>query len=235
MAQRRARSSPLPADLKADFYDEEWWERGGGDKPGYNGIVTLEGMNRDFANEFIPIWRLSKGDKVLDLGCGAGWFVRALLDRGFDAKGIDISAYAIKRGHELYGLKGRIFEGSVHDLSRWPDEGFDFIYSQQVFEHLPEQYVDALVHECWRVHKPGGAMWVGLVLRPPQLAESMPLSDRDPTHITVKHREFWDSQFVPVGYRLYPDLEVGMIERSRHWQELRWGQLAYYKPPAQEQ
>jgi cyclopropane fatty-acyl-phospholipid synthase-like methyltransferase len=221
-------------DLNAGFFDEEWWERGGGTRAGYNGITTLEGMNKSFVKEFLPIWGLKKGDRLLDLGWGAGWFVRYCLDAGIDACGIDISAYAIARGRELYELDDRIVEGSIHDLSVWPDGHFDFLYSQQVFEHLPERYADDLIAECRRVHKPGGAMWVGLVLRPPQMSEDDAHTDREPTHITVKHRGFWDARFMAAGYRLYPALEVAMIEKSTNWQSLRWDQLAYYLPDEED-
>jgi cyclopropane fatty-acyl-phospholipid synthase-like methyltransferase len=212
------------------FFDEEYWERGGGVKAGYEGIDTLIGMNRDMADEFIPIFGLKKGMKVLDLGCGAGWFVRALLDRGIDAYGIDVSEYAVKKGWELYGLKGRTIIGSIHDLGRCEDRQFDFLYSQQVFEHLPEAYCINLAKECYRIHKPGGRMWSGLVMRPSWQVPDFHYSDRDPTHFTIKYKDFWNELFCAAGYRLCPEIEIAMIEKSPTWQKLRWHQLAYLKP-----
>lgn len=220
----------FPKDLSAEFFNEKYWERGGGDKPGYAGLATLEGMNRDMAREFVPIFGLAKGAKLLDLGCGGGYFVRSLLDLGIDAWGIDVSEYAIRQGRELYDLRDRIFVGSVHDLSRWKDETFDFIYSQQVFEHLPEEFTINLVKECFRVHKPGGHMWAGLVLRSYDIPADQKVSDRDPTHITVKHKDWWNDLFLQAGYRLCPDLEIRMVEQSDIWKKLRWHQLAYYRP-----
>ncbi len=212
------------------FFDENYF--GDGDSPtaGYNGLLNLEGMNRDMAKDFAPIFGLKKGDRVLDLGCAAGMMVSNWQQAGIDACGIDISRYAIEWGRKRYGLDKRIFCGSIHDLSRWPDDSFDFIFSQQVFEHLPAALCKDLAAECFRVHKPGGRMWVGLVLRHPSIAPETEVIDKDPSHQTMQYKEWWDRLFCDAGYRLYWDLEIAMIERSAMWKKLRWHQLAYLKP-----
>ena len=38
-----------------------------------------------------------KGERVLDLGCGAGRFVAALLDAGTDAVGVELAEAALER------------------------------------------------------------------------------------------------------------------------------------------
>lgn len=219
-----------PGIIDGSFFDKNYW--GDGDKPkaGYDGLLNLEGMNRDMARDFTPIFELKKGDRVLDLGCAAGMMVANWQQMGIDAYGVDISQYAIDWGRQRYGLGDRVFCGSAHDLREWPDAHFDFIFSQQVFEHLPETRCADLARECFRLHKPGGKMWVGLVLRPPSVALNVELTDLDPTHQTIRHKEWWDRIFCDAGYRLCWDLEIAMIEKSFMWKKLRWHQLAYYKP-----
>ncbi|MFH1759995.1 MAG: class I SAM-dependent methyltransferase, partial [bacterium] len=119
------------------YIDKEYWEAG--TKSGYK---DTDVCNWWWVNRWLQCFTqvIGVSDKrVLDLGCAMGGFVAGLLTWGADACGIDISDYAIRKGKEkLSYLNDRIFQGSCHDLSGWPSEFFDVIYSNQVFEHIPE-------------------------------------------------------------------------------------------------
>jgi len=100
-----------------------------------------------------------KGSSILDLGCGRGFCVEALLSAGFDAFGTDIEPY----WNESTGNLAQVLERSrlrLADLKpyRLPfeDERFDCVISNQVFEHvMPSVYVSTL-QETTRVLKKGG-------------------------------------------------------------------------------
>lgn len=78
----------------------------------------------------------SRETRMLDFGCGAGNQVQNLLDLGFDCHGCDL---AFKTGPHVESLRA---DGRVHTLQLEPyrlpfeDNSFDFIYSDQVFEHV---------------------------------------------------------------------------------------------------
>lgn len=140
----------------------------------------------------------SRDKCIIDLGCAMGGFVAALLTAGgADAHGIDLSEYAVKKGIESYEpLTERLHVGSIHDLTKFRTNQFDYIYSNQVFEHLPEHLTDLLVQEIARVLKPGGFIWAGLVLG---VGGKSP-DDPDDSHINIHPRQWWDRKFLSNGF-----------------------------------
>jgi SAM-dependent methyltransferase len=77
--------------------------------------------------------RFSSGGKLLDIGCSTGSFVRAALDAGFDAEGVDISSPAITCGKKL-GLPLRCLDVLNDPL---PDQ-YDIVSMWATLEHLPD-------------------------------------------------------------------------------------------------
>lgn len=97
--------------------------------------------------------------RILDFGCGTGEVVSWLRHQGYDAVGADISSDAIARGRDAHAAAGL---GSPHVLAvigedgRTPfaDGSFDFVFSQQVFEHVVD--LNVVTHEVYRVTRSGG-------------------------------------------------------------------------------
>jgi SAM-dependent methyltransferase len=92
-----------------------------------------------------------KDARILDYGCGAGHRVYELLDAGYEhAAGYDVLDYLNLRDP---ADRSRFY---IAPDGRMPfdDASFDFIFSDQVFEHVLDQ--SAAWHEIVRVLKPGG-------------------------------------------------------------------------------
>jgi len=92
---------------------------------------------------------LEPGDRVLEVGCGAGHLVKRLAERGIDIVGIDVNPNAA----EIAGTD-RVIEMAAESLD-FPDDEFDAIVSVHAIEHIPE--LEAAVVEMARVLKPGGS------------------------------------------------------------------------------
>ena len=92
---------------------------------------------------------LEPGDRVLEVGCGAGHLVKRLAERGIDIVGIDVNPNAA----EIAGTD-RVIEMAAESLD-FPDDEFDAIVSVHAIEHIPE--LEAAVAEMARVLKPGGS------------------------------------------------------------------------------
>jgi len=114
--------------------------------------------------------RLKAGQRVLDVGCGVGALVTALLERGLDAYGVDVPAVApqwTKAGNDA----GRFFSVNAVELP-FPDNSFDVVTSFGVIEHigtinghctLRDDYWDhrrAYAREILRVTRPGGRVFI---------------------------------------------------------------------------
>jgi len=99
----------------------------------------------------------SKGERVLDLGCGSGRFVAALLDAGTDAVGVELAEAALERarrnvpGAEFHAL-GPDGEIPLEDAS------VDLVWCSEVLEHVPD--TAGLLSEARRVLRTGGRLLV---------------------------------------------------------------------------
>ena len=95
--------------------------------------------------------------RALDFGCGVGRLTRALAARFAKATGVDIApsmnaqAQALDLEHRCdFVLNARA------DLSMFPDNTFDFIYSNIVLQHMRPEYSTAYIREFCRVLAPDG-------------------------------------------------------------------------------
>jgi SAM-dependent methyltransferase len=97
--------------------------------------------------------RFRSGGRLLDVGCGHGWYVRILGDWGWDACGVEHDRGVARRGRALYAV--RILDGGLEE-QRFPDQSFDFVTLRHVFEHVSDPL--ATLAECRRILKPGGLL-----------------------------------------------------------------------------
>ncbi|MBF0122199.1 MAG: class I SAM-dependent methyltransferase [Candidatus Omnitrophica bacterium] len=100
--------------------------------------------------------------RMLDIGCGPGFWQRTLSARAKQYSGIDISPKSIElacRSQEIFGLQGKLAVGNAEGLS-FPDETFDYVLSEGVIHHTPD--TARCVQEIHRVLKPGGMAHVSV-------------------------------------------------------------------------
>lgn len=96
----------------------------------------------------------AKGVRLLDVGCSTGRALQLASTLGFEAIGVDYSAWAAKHCEGL-GFKTR--QGSL--LRQWADaEVFDIIHCCHTIEHVPDPL--AYVREMHRLLKPGGQLMI---------------------------------------------------------------------------
>ncbi len=113
---------------------------------------------RRLRNEALTALQLTRGQKVLDLGCGIGGATFPVADitgpTGL-AAGVDISSamieVATKRAAGRAGMEFRVGEASAIP---YPDKYFDAVRCERVFLYLPDRL--GAIHEMQRVVKPGG-------------------------------------------------------------------------------
>ena len=93
-----------------------------------------------------------RGDKVLDVACGAGYVAAAAHDRGADAVGVDFSASQVRLAEQTYpGI--RFVEGDAEALP-FTDGEFAAVLNAFGLPHIPD--ADKAAAEARRVLKPGG-------------------------------------------------------------------------------
>jgi SAM-dependent methyltransferase len=103
------------------------------------------------------------GAKILDAGCGSGYFLYQLNKQGYQAVGIEPAAEMYARATEINnGVEIR--KDSITKIS-YPDQSFDAVTAIEVFRYLDEADRLAGYQECLRVVKPGGYLIITMVNR----------------------------------------------------------------------
>ncbi len=140
-------------NLRSEF--NEWAADGRGEE--------MEEHHSSIAEQTIERMALQPGERVLDLGCGAGWATR-LLARDVEggpgmAVGHDISDEMIARARATSnGIENVLFTIGAADEIPWRDEYFNKILSIESFYYYPNQ--EAVLRELFRVLVPGGALFI---------------------------------------------------------------------------
>ncbi len=100
------------------------------------------------------------GEKILDLGCGYGFFTDYFRSIGADAIGIDGSEKMIEIAKERYPMA----DFFVMDITKpldFENEQFDIVFSNQVFMDI--ENIDFVFSECSRLLKTGGILYYSIV------------------------------------------------------------------------
>jgi len=108
-----------------------------------------------FARKLDDLQRYQPSGRLLDVGCGAGFFLDAARVRGFDVAGVDLSPVPAGFARERLGLDVRV--GSLYGYHA-PSDAFDAVTIFQTIEHDPSPA--ALCGELFRILRPGGALMV---------------------------------------------------------------------------
>jgi SAM-dependent methyltransferase len=102
------------------------------------------------------LWRFIRNKDVVDIACGGGFIVDAMRRLGGRAVGIDINAdrisYAVRHFPE-----NQFICGGYEELLR-RRRSFDFIYSSQLLEHLPD--INNFMEVLSQITRPHGYIYI---------------------------------------------------------------------------
>ena len=102
---------------------------------------------------------IPEGKRLLDVGCGGGWFMRIARRLGADVHGVEPSPIAAERarGHGL-----DVYNGTLETyLEERPDhEPFDLITASHVLEHVSDPV--QTLRGMKQLLAPGGTIWISV-------------------------------------------------------------------------
>lgn len=108
--------------------------------------------------------------KILDLGCGSGRDLAALLKAGKDAYGVDAVPEMIRMatanlGEQKLDPQGRLFVSELPDLGLFADSEFDGVLCSAVLMHLSEEQLFDAIYSIRRVLRSDGRLRVSIPSR----------------------------------------------------------------------
>ena len=102
---------------------------------------------------------LHRRHRALEIGCGPGRLMHALAQQFAEIHGVDVSDEMVELARENLRdiANASVTRTNGTDLSGFPGESFDFVYSFAVFQHIPSrEVVFRYLEEVCRVLKAGG-------------------------------------------------------------------------------
>ncbi len=99
--------------------------------------------------------QFTAGGRLLDIGCGRGFFLSHARKNGFDVRGVEISVSAAKYASEHFGVPVHICNLDVENNM---DESYDVVTLWHVLEHFHDPR--AVLENVRRLLKPGGRLFI---------------------------------------------------------------------------
>jgi SAM-dependent methyltransferase len=162
--------------------------------------AAFRGENQGLLDAFAA---LRTPGRLLEVGCASGWLLRHAAERGWQARGVELSGDAVAHARSL-GLE--VFHGDLASAGL-PGASFDLIYMGDVLEHVPDPR--RVVDEVARLLAPGGYFYLRGPITTHSLARRlglavMGLAGRD---IVLREPPYHVLEFTPRSLR-------GLVERA---------------------
>ncbi len=152
---------------------------------------------------------------LLDIGCGPGYLVHLLRENAFQAYGCDFSNAALQLVPET--SKWYIQRADVREL---PYKASQFASSTafHVLEHLEENDVEKAIRELFRVTRErfyGFVPTIDGIAQKDAVIRNQILND--PTHLTMRKRNWWLEKFEKEGWKENKQLEEKFDKKRYGW------------------
>lgn len=150
--------NPRPTESEmGKYYPPENWSRAKSGIDERDAEINGAHWTVTAAERAAAITRLVKKGRILDVGCGDGFFLLYLSRLGWDCHGVEPGETAAEYARTALGLDVR--SGTLQ-TTKYPDARFDVVSFNHVFEHLREP--KANLAEVRRLLKEGGYLVVSV-------------------------------------------------------------------------
>jgi len=155
---------PPTPDQISQLYDTSYW-----DPPGTGAREASRRYHRHYrfgAAYGRRLQRISRQGRMLEIGCGLGFFLKGVADHcDWQVEGVDVAAGLEAFAREKLGV--RVTEGRFEEID-FAGRQFDLVLARDVLEHVPRPM--AFLEAASRILRPGGLLELELPNGPLDLA-----------------------------------------------------------------
>lgn len=192
-----AQSPAQPETFDEAYFQGHWRE--GGNVYDYETRKAIEGAHPDRIVECFP--RMS----ILDVGCGPGYLVRMLKERGVVCSGIDTSRAAVALSLDRSCV--------LLPVANVPAGFVDVTICREVLEHCPVREIPAMVCDLFRVARK--FVYITTRFQDAGVFDAATDFETDPTHISLLSQPFLRSLCVLNGGTRRRDLEARLDHMNK--------------------
>lgn len=123
--------------------------------------MTFSTFMEPGAVDLLGHWKVTPGERLLDVGCGAGQLAIPAARRGIEATGVDIATNLVEsaRGRAATEMLDAVFDEGDAESLPYDDASFDAVAS--LFGAMFAPRPDRAASELMRVCRPGGRILMG--------------------------------------------------------------------------
>ena len=148
--------SPIPTDENINkFYQNQYYQT---HKNQYIKVDHQElSYGKIFFDERLDFFeKNTKGNRLLDVGCGAGFFLDQARKRGWNVFGVEPSKIAANFAIENFKIK--VFNQTFDLFYKTNYQKFDVIHLKNVLEHVPDP--EKVLSLCYELLQSNGLLYV---------------------------------------------------------------------------
>jgi 2-polyprenyl-3-methyl-5-hydroxy-6-metoxy-1,4-benzoquinol methylase len=128
---------------------------------GLNSETRLHPRDRIFLDRILPSTEPA-ACRILDFGCGQGRLLSTLLERGYDAHGMEkheeMRAIANAQTQKWATDRERVAAGDVRSLKDLPAQHYDYFVAMGVFQYMAKEEYHETLAAIARLLKPNGTL-----------------------------------------------------------------------------
>jgi cyclopropane fatty-acyl-phospholipid synthase-like methyltransferase len=182
-------------------FNDDYYERGiEKGISGYSNFRWMPEMTIPMCHHLVNHLGINEFSTILDFGCAKGYIVKALRLLGYDARGVDISDYAIQ--HVDSDVKRFVERIDMASELTFPDkkEKFTHIIAKDVFEHIQYNEIQYWLECLVKALKQNGKLYC-LIPLATDGKYRVPFYENDVTHIIREDETWWINQLTLVGLK----------------------------------
>lgn len=202
--------------IDASYFDEDYFET---HKKSNYGSYEDYPFFKDFS---FYLWKKYLPKSSLEIGCAKGFMVKWLNRLGIDARGIDISEYAIDHAPDEIKSKFICCDFSKYHYNdfKFTQKEFELVLCFETVEHIPEEKLGQFIKNLYESTGEYCIITTPIVPKDyDRLKDDK--KDNDDSHVSLHDKDYWCDAFKKVGFEFIgmetwyiPKIEVSGVKKE---------------------